>query len=217
MAPGVLSNSSCAIVLTIDWSWDWRADYASKLAQKEADELARPTLPQLTEEQPRVAAPTSLPAPTPPRVPTNRATPKDRMLGTSDRLTRMNTSAILGNCPMSSVVYGFRPESGWAGVLFQIFLQGEFIESWKTKVNMEYWVCFHGQDVKAALIQQSTAVSVPDIGSTRYILQCIVPDIPQADGRIPVTLRVEGDGGKVVNPGLCVGMFTYKPDGAFLF
>jgi hypothetical protein len=137
------------------------------------------------------------------------------MLGTPGRLTLMNTPGIAGRCPMSSVIYGFRPESGWAGVLFQIVLQGQFIESWKGQKEMEYWVCFNRDNVKAVLFDLVSPLPLRDLGTKRYVLQCIVPNIGQEAARIPVTLRVTGSGGKTVNSGLCVGMFEYKRFGAF--
>jgi hypothetical protein len=137
------------------------------------------------------------------------------MLGTPGRSTHMNTPAIAGGCPMSSVIYGFRPESGWGGVMFQIVLQGPFIEAWKERKDMEYWICFDGNDVKAVLFDLVSTTSLPDLGTKRYVLQCLVPNIGIEAGRVPVTLRVNGAGGKTVNSGLCVGMFDYKPSGAF--
>jgi hypothetical protein len=171
---------------------------------------------QLTEEIHDVSATPTVRSTTLPQAVLGRAAPRDRMLGTPGRLIRMNTSAIAGGCPMSSVIYGFRPQSGWAGVLFQIFLQGNFIESWKEQKDMEYWVCFNGNNVKAVFFDLVSPVSLQDIGTKRYVLQCIVPDIGQDAGRIPVTLRVNGACGKTVNSGLCVGMFEYKLFGAFL-
>jgi hypothetical protein len=140
-------------------------------------------------------------------------TSKDQMLGTSDRSTHMNTPLISGPYAMTNVAYGFRPEAGWAGVLFQVFLQGPFAESWIKQKDIEFWISFDGLAVKAIFHEMESAVSLPGIGTKRYIVQCVAPDIRKPVARIPVTLGVLGSGGKTIASALFMGFFQYKQNG----
>jgi hypothetical protein len=115
---------------------------------------------------------------------------------------------------MSDIIYGFRPETGWSGVLFQAFLQGPFVELWKKQKDMEYWISFEGQAAKAVFYDMESSISLPDIGTKRYILQCIVPGIDR-QGPVPVTLGVYGAGGKTVASALLIGFFQCRPNGMF--
>src|SRR5271155_3019399 len=140
---------------------------------------------------------------------------RNPMLGSCGRPTHMNTPAVAGTHPMSSVAYGFRPESGCGGVLFQIFLQGSLVANWQRQKEMEFWISFEGQSVPAVLHELDSNIPLPEIGTRRYVLQSIVPPQPGRD-RCPLTLTVNGLGGKSVVGGLFIGNFQYKPDGSHL-
>jgi hypothetical protein len=43
----------------------------------------------------------------------------------------MNSAAASSHFPMAQPIYGYRPESGWPGALFQVFLQQPFIAYWQ--------------------------------------------------------------------------------------
>ncbi len=138
------------------------------------------------------------------------------MLGTPGRATHMNTSAVHGTYPMSDAVYGFRPESGWPGVLFQVVLQGSLIPCWQKQTDVTYWLSFQGESVKPVFYEIDSTVAMPNIEGKRYILQCIVPQVQMEIGKVPVTLGVQGAGGKTIAQGLFLGLFEYKPNGRFL-
>ena len=138
---------------------------------------------------------------------------KQQMLGSHDRATYMNTSAIAGPHPMTNVVYGFRPESGWCGVLFQVFLQGPFVTNWQKEKELQFWIGFESQTMQAGLFEMESTVSLPDLGKKRYVLQCLVPNMGHWD-RCPVTLSVQGSGGKSIIQGLFMGYFQYVPRGS---
>jgi hypothetical protein len=145
----------------------------------------------------------------------SNATAKHQMLGTPHRDTHMNTSAIAGTYPMSDVVYGFRPESAWPGVLFQVFLQGPFVQIWQKQKEVSYSLSFEGFSVKAVFYEMESTVSLPVIGTKRYILQCMVPNVATVVGKIPVNLGVHGAGGKTIVQSLFLGFFEYKYEGTF--
>jgi hypothetical protein len=117
--------------------------------------------------------------------------------------------------PMTSVVYGFRPESGWPGVLFQVFLQGPFISLWQKQKELEFWVAFGSNSTKAAFFELESEVVLPDIDNKRYVLQCVVP--PEAyshgDGFCSINLKVSGNGGKTIASDLFMGRFKYRQNG----
>jgi hypothetical protein len=136
------------------------------------------------------------------------------MLGSEGRPTHMNTPAVAGAHPMSNVVYGFRPESGWAGILFQVFLQGPFVSNWQKQKELDFWISFQGTDVPAVLYEMEANVSLPEMGTKRYILQCVAPEQVEY-GRCSVTLTVRGMGGKTIVGGLFIGKFQYRPNGVF--
>jgi hypothetical protein len=138
---------------------------------------------------------------------------RDQTLGTSDRSTYMNTPVISGAYAMTNVVYGFRPEDGWAGVLFQVILQGPIAESWVKQKDIEFWISFDGHPVKAMFHEIDSTVSLPGIGTKRHIVQCVAPDIKKTVARIPVTLGVLGTGGKTIASALFMGFFQYKQNG----
>jgi hypothetical protein len=146
----------------------------------------------------------------------NFATGKTQLLGSEGRPMHMNTSAVVGSHPMSSVVYGFRPESGWAGVLFQIFLQGSWVAIWQKQKELDFWISFQGHDVPAVLYEMESTVMLPEIGTKRYVLQCIIPERFGYD-QCSITLSVNGLGGKTIVGGLFIGKFQYRPDGIVLF
>ena len=147
----------------------------------------------------------------------NFPTANSQMLGSEGRATHMNTSAIAGAHPMSNIVYGFRPECGWAGVLFQVFLQGPFIVNWQKQKEMDFWISFQGHHVPAVLYEMESTVALPEIGKKRYILQCITPE-KYEDKRCSITLSVHGLGGKTIVGGLFIGVYQYIPNGtSFLF
>ena len=134
------------------------------------------------------------------------------MLGSPGRPTHMNTPAVAGSHPMSSVAFGFRPESGYPGVLFQIFLQGSTVANWQKQKEVQYWVSFEGDTEPAVFYEIDSNVSLPDIGTKRYVLQCIVP-LQNGRDNCPVTLTVNGFGGKSIVGRLFIGNFQYKPNG----
>ena len=146
----------------------------------------------------------------------NFATSKTQMLGSEGRPMHMNTSAVVGSHPMSSVVYGFRPESGWPGVLFQVFLQGSWVANWQKQKELDFWISFQGHDVPAVLYEMESKVKLPEIGTRRYILQCVVPERFDYE-HCSITLSVNGLGGKTIVGGLFIGKFQYRPDGIVLF
>lgn len=125
----------------------------------------------------------------------------------------MNTSAVAGQHPMTNVVYGFRPESGWSGVLFQVFLQDPFITNWKKESELQFWIAFEGATMPAQFCETSSEVSLPDLGTKRYVLQCVVPEKVGRD-RCPVTLSVQGVGGKGIVQALFMGYFNYVLNGS---
>jgi hypothetical protein len=135
------------------------------------------------------------------------------MLGVPGRPTHMNTRQVEGIHPMSSIVYGFRPEFGCPGVLFQIFLKGALVANWgQRSKEMEFWISFEGQTVPAVIHELDSTHSLPEIETKRYVLQTIVPP-PQGRDPSPVTLSVNGTGGRNVIGGLFIGNFHYKVDG----
>jgi len=138
---------------------------------------------------------------------------KDALLGTPGRATNMNTPAVQGIQPMSDIVYGFRPEAGWPGILFQVFLQGHPIEQWRKQQDLTWLVLFNGQSTPCAFHELNSNVTLPYIGHKRYVLQCIVPDIGLNGAQCPVTMNVYGAGGKSLAQGLYLGTFTFKHDG----
>lgn len=140
---------------------------------------------------------------------------RNPMLGSPGRPTHMNTPAVVGSHPMSSVAYGFRPESGYVGVLFQIFLQGSLVANWQRQKEMEFWISFEGHNVPAVLHEVDSNVSLPEIGTKRCVLQSIVPPQP-GHNRCPITLTVNGLGGRSIVGGLFIGNFHYRPDGSSL-
>lgn len=142
----------------------------------------------------------------------NYATAKTQMLGSEGRPTHMNTPAVAGTHPMSNVIYGFRPESGWTGVLFQVFLQGPFVSNWQKQKELDFWISFQGLDVPAVLYDMDTNVPLPEMGTKRYILQCVVPERMDY-ARCSITLTVRGVGGKTIVGGLLIGKFQYRPNG----
>lgn len=146
----------------------------------------------------------------------NYATTKNQMLGSEGRLTHMNTPAAAGTHPMANVIYGFRPESGWGGILFQVFLQGPFLSTWQKQKELEFWISFQGKEVPAALHEMDSNVSIPEVGMKRYVLQCFVPHRMEYE-RCSVTLAVLGVGGKSLAGGLFIGKFQYRPCGIFFF
>lgn len=174
------------------------------------------SLSQTSDNNHEASIPRSMPS-TPPQSTPRRTQPmsKDQMLGPLNRPTYMNHLAAPGERAMSDVIFGFRPESGWSGVLFQVFLQGPFVEAWKKQEDMDYWLSFGGISMKAVFYEMESSRSVPDIGTKRYILQCIVPLIDNIQGPVPVTLRVFGEGGKAVASGLFIGFFHRRPNGIF--
>lgn len=146
----------------------------------------------------------------------NFATAKTQMLGSEGRPMHMNTSAVVGYHPMSSVVYGFRPESGWTGVLFQVFLQGIWVANWQKQKELDFRISFQGQDVPAVLYEMESTVTLPEIGTKRYVLQCIAPERFDNE-RCSITMSVNGLGGKTIVGGLFIGNFQYRPDGMSSF
>jgi uncharacterized protein YigE (DUF2233 family) len=114
---------------------------------------------------------------------------------------------------MTSVVYGFRPESGWPGVLFQVFLQGTFISTWQQQKELCFWIHFKGQGVPATFHELESDISLPEVGNRRYVLQCIVPPCQYHQDCCPVTLSVHHIGEKSIADGLFVGNFQYRPNG----
>lgn len=137
---------------------------------------------------------------------------KNQMLESDRHSTHMNASAIAGLHPMSNIVYGFRPEFGWAGVLFQVFLQGPFIANWQKQKELEFWIAFEGHSVPSVLYQTESEISLPEMGKNRYVLQCIIPEQYGRD-QCPITLSVYGLGGKTIVSGLFLGMFQYVLNG----
>lgn len=135
------------------------------------------------------------------------------MLGTPGRNTHMNTPLIAGPYPMSNAIYGFRPESGWSGVLFQVFLQSPVVQSWQKNREVEYWIAFEGNSMRAVFYELDSQMSLTDIGIKRYVLQCIIPPTNKDIGKVPVTLTVRGPGGKNLAHGLFMGFFHFKPNG----
>jgi hypothetical protein len=127
----------------------------------------------------------------------------------------MNTAATMHqDFPMCKPVYGFRPEFGWAGVLFQVFLQGPFLSVWQKEKELQYWISFGSQSMKAAYFEFRSEVVLPEIANKRYILQCVVPPKDSRDGdSFPVNLKVIGTGGKTVAQDLFMGIFHYKLNG----
>ena len=143
----------------------------------------------------RVSTPHAMQSTTIPRN-TNYVTAKNQMLGSEGRSMHMNTSAVTGTHPMSNVIYGFRPESGWAGVLFQVFLHGPFVSNWQKQKELDFWILFQGIDVPAVLFEMESEVDLPGMGRKRYILQCIVPELLDIEDRCSVTLTARGLGGR---------------------
>jgi hypothetical protein len=137
---------------------------------------------------------------------------KSQMFGSHDRPTLMNTSAVVGAHPMSNAVYGFRPEFGWPGVLFQVFLQEPFVTICHKQKDLEFWIAFEGNYIPAVFHEMESDVSLPDMGAKRYILQSVIPSKVNQE-RCPITLVVLGSGGKTVVNGLLVGYFNYRPNG----
>jgi hypothetical protein len=142
-------------------------------------------------------------------------TGRDQMLGLLGRATFMNTlAASHPQFPMCKPVYGFRPESGWPGVIFQVFMQGPFIAAWQKEKELEYWITFGSQSMKAVFFEVEAEVALPDIEYKRNVLQCVVPPKdPRDGGSFPVNLKVIGTGGKTVAQDLFIGLFRYKTSG----
>jgi hypothetical protein len=139
---------------------------------------------------------------------------KESLLGTADRPTHINSPVAGQRFFMAKPVYGFRPECAWPGVMFQVFLQGTYVATWQKQKQLEFWIVFDNQRRKAAFFEVDSDVSLPDIGTKRYILQCLVPEVVWREGNsCPVNLTVHGDGGKMIASGLLIGQFQWKPNG----
>ena len=143
---------------------------------------------------------------------------KDLLLGTPGRATHINTEAVKGLYAMSDTIFGFRPESAWPGAMFQIFLKGPLIPIWQKQKETAYWVGFGGTSVKTAFyeLESPSPYSLPDIGTKRYVLQCLVPEAVTERPKVPVNLNVYGAGGKSIAQSLFLGMFEYKENGISL-
>jgi hypothetical protein len=116
---------------------------------------------------------------------------------------------------MSNIAYGFRPESGWPGVLFQVFLQGFTVESWRRQKDLEWWLVFNNYAVPCSFHELPSHIPLPDIGLKRYVVQCIVPEIG-IRSPCSVTLNINAAGGKSLGQGLFLGIFTFTENGSLL-
>jgi len=116
---------------------------------------------------------------------------------------------------MSDMIFGFRPELGWAGVLFQVFLQGLsfYVPLQRQKEQLKCWIYFGGQGAPAVLHEVDSEVDMQSLGFKRWVLQCIVPERRGSSCTRPVNLSVFGDGGKTVYQSIYIGIFTYRPNG----
>lgn len=170
-------------------------------------ELPPPPGPSIGTTTPQIIAPKN-------RKQVKHVGPKESLLGTADRPTHINSPVADRRFLMAKPIYGFRPESAWGGVMFQVFLQGHHVAIWQKQKLLEFWIVFGNQRRKAAFFESDSDVDLPDIGTKRYILQCLVPEAVCSNGSsCPVNLTVHGDGGKMVASGLLIGPFQYRPCG----
>jgi hypothetical protein len=170
-------------------------------------ELPRPPGPSVGTTTPRTIAPKN-------RKQGKHGGPKESLLGAADRPTHINSPVADQRFLMAKPIYGFRPESAWPGVMFQVFLQGPYVATWQKQKLLEFWIVFGSQRRKAAFFERDSDVNLPDIGTKRYILQCLVPEAVSGNGNsCPVNLTVHGDGGKMIASGLLIGQFQYRPCG----
>jgi hypothetical protein len=141
------------------------------------------------------------------------------MRGSPDRETRMNTAAAKGTyegrpLAMANVAYGFCPEIGWSGVLFQVYIKKEFVKPFSKERELEFSLSFGEDKVSPVIHHLTSEIDLPELGRSRYILQCLVPGSPQKVGAFPVILRISGRGGRTVGQsGMYLGHFTYIPSG----
>ena len=140
-----------------------------------------------------------------------RSSAKDRLRASPDRPTRINSPAAYGSTPISRVIYGFRPEAAWPGVLMQIILQGDLTLLRKQK-KLQFWVSFQQLQTPASFHDLKSDKNLEDLDDQRAIVQCIVPQLPQGSV-FPMTLNAYGEGGRSVLPSVHVGYFHVKPNG----
>ena len=142
------------------------------------------------------------------------------MPGEPGRLTHMNTPAIQGEpfggtvIPMTSVAYGFCPEQGYPGIIFQVYLQEPFITKFlKEGPSIRYQISFGGRPVQPAIHCLESSVYIPYMETRRYILQCFVPGPQYVMGPCRVTLDIFGRGNRNIGSRLVLGTFTYIKNG----
>jgi hypothetical protein len=111
---------------------------------------------------------------------------------------------------MSNIAVGFSPKCAWPGSPFHVFLQGSFAADWHQQKDLEYLIAFEGHNVKAVLDEMESS---SQIGTRQHVLQCIVPQINKAVGRVSVTLTLCGLNGKPLTQPMLLGFFQYKPNG----
>jgi hypothetical protein len=114
---------------------------------------------------------------------------------------------------MSFLVYGFRPEAGWSGVLFQVILQNDFLQDSLKYTQLAFWISFGGNEVPAIRHEMESHYPLPDLGKKRCILQCIVPEGQYYENITAISMTAYGVGGKTVVKDEFIGFLQLIPNG----
>jgi hypothetical protein len=117
---------------------------------------------------------------------------------------------------MSNLIYGFRPEAGWPGILFQVILQGTFLQDELRYTQLAFWISFGGNEVPAIRHEMESQYILPDLGKKRCVLQCIVPEGLYYENITAVSMTAYGVGAKTVIKDEFIGFFRLTPSGSSL-
>ena len=117
---------------------------------------------------------------------------------------------------MTDLVYGFRPEAGWPGILFQVILRGAFLGDGLKYTQLAFWISFGGNEVPAIRHEMESQYTLPDLGRKRCVLQCLVPEGQYYENIIAVSMTAYGVGGKTVIKDVFIGFFQLVPNGSIL-
>ena len=125
-----------------------------------------------------------------------------------------NNPTVGGPEPVTDLVYGFRPEAGWPGILFQVILRGAFLGDGLKYTQLAFWISFGGNEVPAIRYEMESQHTLPDLGKKRCVLQCIVPEGQYYDNITAVSMTAYGVGGKTIINDVFIGFFQLIPNGS---
>lgn len=129
------------------------------------------------------------------------------------RQYQMNSPMVRASESVSDLVYGFRPKAGWPGVLFQVILQGAFLDDSLKYAQLAFWISFGGNEVPAIRHETEAHYVLPDLGKKRSVLQCIVPEDQYFNNITAVSMTVYGVGRKARVKDAFIGFFQLIPNG----